>query len=102
MLLTQRSVIAARIRDRAESTANALVDWCPQLTSPGGTPTNYNCLDLEICGETEVLNLTNEPYLVISDLTICATGTLIVEQGVELQIVKADPQLTACRRRVVM
>jgi hypothetical protein len=83
---TDPSIIEPRIADHADNSGSPIVDWCGFLDGPGGIAvrTEY-CPDLSVCDETVVWDQTDRPYLLVSDMVICPTGTLQVEPGVEVR-----------------
>jgi hypothetical protein len=89
---TDAEEIGPRIYDHRTRDGSPIIDWCGYLDGHGGDPVRTtNCPDLAPCGETVVLDRTDAPYLVTSDLLVCDTGTLQIEEGVELQMVVTSP-----------
>ncbi len=85
--------ITARIYDRLDLSSNARVDWCALLDSPGGVPTDMACVDLYICDETATWDRTDAPYVVTTDLVVCYTGTLKIEEGVEIRVIGSTAKI---------
>jgi parallel beta-helix repeat protein len=85
---TETQSIRDTIYDRANATTSPLVDWCDYLDGPGGAParTDAICAGLTVCGGTEVWDRTDLPYLVVSDVVVCPSGTLRIEDGVEVRV----------------
>ena len=54
---------------------------------------DVECPDLSICDEVASWNVTARPYLLVSDLIVCPTGTLNVGAGVEVRTVATSPKL---------
>jgi hypothetical protein len=88
---TSSEAIASRVHDHVDSSLSPRVDWCNYLSAAGGSPVGTSCVDLDICDETEIWDVTSPPYLVTADLEICPTGTLQIGPGVEVRVVKATP-----------
>ena len=66
---------------------NPRVDWCGYLSGapPSAPVRDVNCPDLVTCDATARWDLTDKPYLLWDDVTICPTGTLEIGPGVELR-----------------
>ena len=47
----------------------------------GSPARDVNCPDLHVCDGTAVWDDTTRPYLVVSDVYVCDTGTLQIEAG---------------------
>jgi hypothetical protein len=87
------AAIGPRIYDHRTSATSPRVDWCRYLNGPDGVPPfDVHCPDLFVCDETVVLDLTDKPYQVTTDLTVCPTGTLQVEADVTVNNVKTTPR----------
>jgi hypothetical protein len=92
---TESSTISSRIHDRHESSTAPVVDWCAYLDGPGGAPArDVACPDPVVCGETVVWDETSKPYLLVSDLYVCPTGTLQIEAGVDVRVIEIAPALS--------
>jgi hypothetical protein len=86
--------IASRIYDRSDDPMTATVDWCGYLEAAGDPPRPMHCPDGVICDETEVWDQTDGPYLLISDVNVCPSGVLQIEEGVEVRAVRyATPMM---------
>ena len=85
------SFISSRIRDHRRSDLSPLVDWCGFLDGPDGVPAReVYCPDLAVCDETAAWNLTDKPYLLVSDVVVCPTGSLQVSEGTQVRIVASQ------------
>jgi hypothetical protein len=90
---TDPAAIASTIYDHNDAATSPIVDWCGFLDGHGGSPAvDAHCPDLAVCGETEVWDQTDKPYLIVSDMAVCPTGTLQVEAGVEARVAEVSPQ----------
>jgi len=90
---TDPGAIGPRIYDHRSRGASPIIDWCGWLDGPGGVAARQtHCPDLAPCGETVVLDQTDLPYVLTSDLIVCDTGTLQIEPGVEVQTLITTPQ----------
>lgn len=83
---TDTSVIADRIFDHSDNSGRPIVDRCRFVDGPDGNVfLNAHCPDLAVCDQTKTLSLTNKPYHVSADFIVCPTGTLVIDDGVELR-----------------
>jgi hypothetical protein len=91
---TDSTTIASRIGDASDNPVSSfIVDWCGYLDDapPVGSPArDVNCPDLQTCDETNIWDDTTAPYLLVSDVYVCDTGTLRIEAGVEALAVVTD------------
>ncbi len=88
---TDTTAIGPRIYDHRSRDGAPIIDWCGFLDQNGSPARDVNCPDLAPCGGTVMLDRTDAPYLVTSDLIVCDTGTLQIEPGVEVRTVLTTP-----------
>ncbi|ANM31016.1 hypothetical protein ABI59_17730 [Acidobacteria bacterium Mor1] len=82
---TDTESIAANVYDRRRSSSAPMVDWCGYLDGPGGASArSVHCPDLSVCDESTVWNLTDQPYLLTSDVVVCPTGSLQLDPGIQV------------------
>ena len=90
------AVFGSRIYDRRSSTGNPHVDWCGFLDGPGGNAAiDAHCFgEFSICDGGLAYSATDKPYLLVSPMYVCPTGSMRIDPGVEIRTVATTPKPT--------
>jgi len=90
------AVFGPRLYDHRFSPSSPHVDWCGFLDGPGGSV----AVDARCFGEFTICDVgmqyleTDKPYMLVSDLYVCPTGTMRIGPGVEIQTAATTPKPT--------